>query len=244
MFSDCKVLTTITIPENVTVIGENAFTNCAKLESINVPASVVSIWNGAFKGCNTLDSISIPSSITIIDASVFNGCKGLQNLTVGISDEVTYNVALASNDERWGTCYISRFELADGNANVIVQAAVAAEVDSVAGLGMFSHWSDSEDSTAVKRSFILNEDITLTAIFEKDPTSIDEICTSVAKIYAYGNTIVVENADAEIHIYDSMGKLVKICGNIGNGTRNELQINRKGVYIVRVGKQVQKVIVW
>ena len=42
----------VTIPEGVTIIGENAFENCTSLTEINIPDSVTSIGKGAFKGCN------------------------------------------------------------------------------------------------------------------------------------------------------------------------------------------------
>lgn len=231
------------ISETARIIYDNAFDGCKKLSEISIPNSVVSIGKSAFKGCDTLDNVVIPNTISAVDVSVFNGCKGLRNLTANISDEVAYNVTLASNNEKWGFCYISKFELADSKVNVTIQAAAAAKVDSVAGRGMFAHWSDSEDSTAMVRKFTLTDDLNLTAIFEKDPTGIEEQQASNILIYSYGNTVVVENANAAIRVYNSMGRLVAIGNNIADGARNELPINESGVYIVQVGKTTQRIII-
>ncbi|MBR2333397.1 MAG: leucine-rich repeat domain-containing protein, partial [Rikenellaceae bacterium] len=53
-FSGCKGLTSITIPDGVTEIGELAFSGCTGLTSITIPDSVTSIGENAFKGCTAL----------------------------------------------------------------------------------------------------------------------------------------------------------------------------------------------
>ena len=42
----------ITIPDGITRIWEQAFNGCASIESVKIPESVTSIGNKAFKGCN------------------------------------------------------------------------------------------------------------------------------------------------------------------------------------------------
>lgn len=41
----------ITVPNNVTEIGDNAFYNCIQLTSVTIPDSVAKICEGAFDGC-------------------------------------------------------------------------------------------------------------------------------------------------------------------------------------------------
>ena len=54
----CRSLTSITIPNSVTIINSNAFYNCTGLTSITIPNGVTSIGGRAFDGCGSLTSIT------------------------------------------------------------------------------------------------------------------------------------------------------------------------------------------
>ncbi|WP_204266931.1 leucine-rich repeat protein, partial [Citrobacter youngae] len=41
----------ITIPEGVTVIGDEAFATCESLEYVSLPDSMETLHNGLFSGC-------------------------------------------------------------------------------------------------------------------------------------------------------------------------------------------------
>lgn len=60
VFSRCSSLTSITLGDGVTYIGERAFYRCSSLTSIVVPDSVTTIGNGAFAYCGKLTSITLP----------------------------------------------------------------------------------------------------------------------------------------------------------------------------------------
>ena len=81
-FSGCG-LTSITIPNSITSIGDNAFERCINLTSVTIPDSVTSIGNFAFFGCNSLASISIPNSVTSIGGDAFCNCISLKSITIG-----------------------------------------------------------------------------------------------------------------------------------------------------------------
>ena len=51
---NCESLTNITLPENLTKIGINAFNTCSSLTKIVIPDSVVSIGKYAFYNCKNL----------------------------------------------------------------------------------------------------------------------------------------------------------------------------------------------
>ncbi len=58
-FSDCSSLTSVTIPNSVTSIGDYAFEDCSSLTSVTIPNSVTSIGNRAFERCSNLSSVYI-----------------------------------------------------------------------------------------------------------------------------------------------------------------------------------------
>ena len=76
-----KTGTTYTISDNVTSIGDYAFTSCSSLTSVTIPDSVTSIGGGAFYICSSLTMITIPDSVTSIGDGAFQSCSSLTSLT-------------------------------------------------------------------------------------------------------------------------------------------------------------------
>ena len=83
-FYNCSGLTSVTIPDGVTRIGERAFYNCAGLTSITIPDSVTSIGDEAFYNCKGLTSIAIPGSVTSIGDDAFYNTKWYNNQPDGL----------------------------------------------------------------------------------------------------------------------------------------------------------------
>ena len=75
-------MTSVTIPDSVTSIGEWAFYKCEKLQTISISDSVTSIGALAFFDCDSLSSVVLPGSITYIGSGAFLGCTSLKSITV------------------------------------------------------------------------------------------------------------------------------------------------------------------
>ncbi len=87
------------IPDNVTAIGDNAFSGCSGLTSLTIPSSVTSIGDNAFSGCSGLTSLTIPSNVTSIGYSAFLGCSSLKNINIpkSVTSIGTYAVGYIPN---------------------------------------------------------------------------------------------------------------------------------------------------
>ena len=73
-------VSSVTIGNHVTSIGECAFYNCKSLDEVIIPSSVRSIGNRAFDSCELLKKISIENGVTSIGSSAFCSCKSLEEI--------------------------------------------------------------------------------------------------------------------------------------------------------------------
>ena len=89
-FINCTGLTSVTIPNSVTIIGDAdqiasdgaAFSNCTGLTSIVIPNSVTLIGKNSFNSCTGLTSVTIGKSVTLIGENAFKKCTGLTSVTI------------------------------------------------------------------------------------------------------------------------------------------------------------------
>ena len=99
-------LTSVSIPDSVTEIGNDAFFGCSSLTSVSIPDSVTEIGNDAFRVCSSLTSVSIPDSVTEIGEYAFDGCSSLTSVSIPDS------VIEIGNDAFFG-CKINNLEYRD-----------------------------------------------------------------------------------------------------------------------------------
>ena len=116
-FADCEDLETVTLPDNVTSIGDDAFNNTA-LTSIEIPASVTSIGKGAFHLCSSLASVKLNSNPTIGEDAFFHNTTVKMNLA-----------ATEVDGAKWTTFYnnYGNFQ-ADENTEVYKGAVSGSEL--------------------------------------------------------------------------------------------------------------------
>ena len=82
-FTGMEKLKSVVIPEEVIIVGENAFAGCENLESITLPG-VTAIGDNAFAGCVSLTSITVLGQAAETEAARMSA-KGMTRGDSGIS---------------------------------------------------------------------------------------------------------------------------------------------------------------
>ena len=138
-----------------------------------------------------------------------------------------YKIVATAKDASMGS--VSAPDSAAFNSTITLTAKAASGYN-------FVKWSDG--NTSNPRNVTVNGEMKFEAIFEK-ATAVEESAASSVNIYAYQNVIVVENAEAQISIYNAMGNLVAT----SNDANAEIKIQGTGIYIVKVGNIVERVMI-
>ena len=222
-FSDCDGLTSIEIPNSVTSIGDEAFKSCSGLTSVTIGNSVTSIGDKAFQYCSGLTSIEIPNSVTSIGLSAFSYCDGLTSLTLGSS--VT---SIGS----------SAFFCCSGLKEVYCKMGTPVETDARfedealmnATLYVPTGCKEAYEKVDPWRNFWTIE--------EFDATGISGVTVGGGHFVTVdGGTIKVDNADGQtVNVYTVGGQCVY------SGTDSTISNLAKGVYVVKLGDNVAKII--
>ena len=99
LFDNCRSLTSITIPEGVTVLPENTFSGCNALEEVILPKGLTSISAYSFRDCTALQTIYFAESLGSIGASAFSGCSALSNINFAGSAEQWAAISIGSDND-------------------------------------------------------------------------------------------------------------------------------------------------
>lgn len=80
-FKWCQNLTTVTLPNTIEKIAEDAFYQ-SSISAISIPNSVRTIGSSAFGGCANLASANLPSDLITINYGLFLGCSKLTSINI------------------------------------------------------------------------------------------------------------------------------------------------------------------
>lgn len=78
----CANLASVTIPDSVKIISDYNFGGCESLTNVDLGNGVTCLYSGVFHHCVNLKSIIIPESVTMIGKNSFEGCNSLNNITI------------------------------------------------------------------------------------------------------------------------------------------------------------------
>ena len=234
-------LTSLTIPKSITNIYNNAFSSCKGLTWIIYEGtSEPSIGNNAFNGVDLSITVCVPENY---ESNSFGPFSKLHDTVI--------DPAVAATATETG--------LTEGaHCSKCGRVLVAQEVISVLGgqggnenqggnneggnenQGGNNEGGNNEGGNENRGGN--NEGGNNEGGNENNPaTAVAESAANTVNIYAHGDKIVVENATDEIRVYNAMGKLV--CRDTINRVRATISVNTTGVYIVKTGNVVKRVMV-
>lgn len=81
-FFGCTALTSVTIPDSVTAIGENAFEDCTALTAVTLPKGLERLELRTFADCTALQTVTISNSVKVIGIAAFDNCDNLTEIAI------------------------------------------------------------------------------------------------------------------------------------------------------------------
>lgn len=79
-FSGCTNLTSVVLPAALTELGNYTFNNCSKLASVTMQEGLASIGNNCFTG-SAMTTVTLPDSVATMGQMVFSNNKSLTSVT-------------------------------------------------------------------------------------------------------------------------------------------------------------------
>ncbi|MBR5433893.1 MAG: leucine-rich repeat domain-containing protein, partial [Bacteroidales bacterium] len=239
-FSGTKI-EEIELPSSIKKIEKEAFNSCEGMASITIPNSVKSIGNAAFQNCTALTSVEIPNSLREINYRLFKA-SGLTEITIPSTVKVIGKEAFADCQNLKTVVIEDGVRKIDNSAfknTAIEEIEIPATVTEI-GTGITPKntvWIVEKDSYA--HQYAVENNMTF-RIKNGNQTFVVEQIINI-NIYAHNRTIVVENADDEIFVYDAIGRL--IARRDAMHCVSTITVRHSGVYVVRIGNLAKKVIV-
>ncbi len=129
MFNGRAGLTGITIHENVTAIGNEAFKNCTGLQFVTFKEGgdqPLTIGVSAFENCGKLTKVELPERLKSIGTDAFMSCHALTEFTIPKNTEELALYALYNDSLRIfdGCDLLTEIKVAEGNTHFVSEEGV------------------------------------------------------------------------------------------------------------------------
>lgn len=145
-------LTSVSIGNNVTRIGVNAFSEITTLTTVTFGNSVETIGGGAFISCPLLEGVDFPASLVTIGASAFNN-SGLKSVIIPDGVDSIGFLAFTQNQ-------LTTLDLGTSVASIGTGAFATNQLtniiipESVSSIGAFAFSENTLSSVAFKGDFV------------------------------------------------------------------------------------------
>lgn len=232
-FEYCTGLEKLVLPDKVRIIGKYAFMSCQSLKEVTISENAEEVGRNAFWGCKKLESIVIPDKVTMIGDAAFGSCRGLIEVTLGVKVDTIGSMAFSScsdlmvvNSRNPEPPVCAAEDIFDGNESV-----------------MTLHIPEDSDEQ-YKDALVWKNFKEIIADLEKPaPDSMVGLETRASLIVdssKNGCVVLISNKEQTVCVYDVNGKMVR-SQMLGKGM-NELAL-ADGIYIIKGDSDSLKVIV-
>lgn len=226
-FSGCSALTSLTLPESLTAIGEGAFGGCSSLSSLSLPRKLTNLGKYSFQYCESLTSLSLPNSLSTIESGTFYNDISLKSLSIPNSITQIGYLAFDKIDLETIYCYSTTPPQIwpDGRRNRTFSPSIYegcilyVPMESIEAYRA-SDWNNFKNIVGLNLS-----EIESTEIGNDVSISVKDNIITIAGVQ-----------DAIVEVYNLNGITIyqghdTVIGNLP-----------KGVYVVRAGNHIQKVL--
>lgn len=186
-----SIITTISIPSSVKVIGQNAFKDCVYLDKVATAKGLQTIKESAFEGCTKLRTFNMPVGIMNIGNRAFANCTAL-------SAVIPQKSIISLGDEAFMGC------------SSLAGIVFLEELESI-GARCFANCSSLEYAYIWYNTLIGDD-----AFLNDDKLTIHTMAGSDAYRYARENGIAYSAyTDEDLFAYESGLKINVIAGYVG-----------------------------
>jgi hypothetical protein len=144
-----SMVSSVTLPESLETIGENAFQDSWNLEEITIPANVTAIERGAFSTCNLLVDVTCLAP-TPPELGEFNFHPWRGNAILSVVDQDARDLYM--DDDAWSAPFASI--IVSGYAPVLITAVPLVMEAPVAGVAPSTITSGTEQYTVYYYSWL------------------------------------------------------------------------------------------
>lgn len=230
-FYYCYQIPSITIPNGVTVIDKYTFYTCQGIKTIKIPDNVTEINYSAFSGCTRLESIIIPDKVESIYSYAFSGCKKLTTVTLGKSVSEFDASAFNNCSQLQTITFSSTTPPTINNAKNLDLSEVFKNTTIVVPKGSLEAYKANPAFAKI-----------IDKLSEPNPSSVNEIDCEAVKVHVQNGVIVIDNASAGSTATVTSLSGATIATIVVDETAN-IEVPAAGLYIVKIGNTVKKVIV-
>lgn len=253
-FNGCSGLASLVLPSQLKTISAYAFQDCSRLDTVIFPEKLDTIGIRAFANCYNLRFIRC-NSLTPprIHTTTFSSTPRLAVPCAAYSDYreapvwkdfdsvkvswwYEFELITKSNDDSFGYDTILQKPYCDTMAVIYAEPYDGYE---------FVAWQDTYGNVLsfdAWYQFYVDEDMTVTAVFQKKPEGLNDV-RSQAKVWVNGhNVLLLTDEDTLAVLFDMMGRRVD-ARPASADVVTSLQAPAAGIYVLVTNGYQQKVLV-